>query len=80
MGHVVATSRNDDMITTMMGAVRADQLMAAMPARTRAGPGVAADAGERYGGSAASAVVSTCRWVSVVVVGSPGCRGSRIVR
>ena len=33
VGYVVATRRNDDMITTTMGAARADQLIAALPAR-----------------------------------------------
>lgn len=33
VGYVVATRRNDDMITTTMGIVRADELIAALPAR-----------------------------------------------
>ncbi|MEU8214123.1 IS701 family transposase [Micromonospora sp. NPDC049044] len=33
VGYVVATRRNDDMITTSMGACRADKLIAALPAR-----------------------------------------------
>ncbi|WP_435819224.1 IS701 family transposase [Micromonospora ureilytica] len=33
VGYVVATRRNDDMITTSMGTARADQLIAALPAR-----------------------------------------------
>ncbi|WP_080640771.1 IS701 family transposase [Salinispora arenicola] len=33
VGYVVATRRNDDMITTTMGFVRADELIAALPAR-----------------------------------------------
>ncbi|WP_375155041.1 transposase [Micromonospora sp. 4G55] len=33
VGYVLATRRNDDMITTIMGAARADELIAALPAR-----------------------------------------------
>ncbi|MGW0504067.1 IS701 family transposase [Micromonospora sp. NPDC003241] len=43
VGYVVATRRNDDMITTTMGRARADDLIAALPAqawcRLSAGPG-----------------------------------------